>query len=329
MSSSNINDTGAIQALLEQLRSSEAWQRAVASTNAVGGTTQNDAGASTAPAPAPVPETSRGIRELPHYCWGHRRGLDRSSRSSLSPPNAQSVASLLSQLQASSTFAAVAGPSPSGAASLSTPAFRRPAYATPPAGSPEFPGPDAALPSNTPPGKAACMGTGKPTIATATTTGALAPRDPTQRQDLRACTFQQALPHLARLSEDEGFLKALAAADLERQLWKERREIQRKHEERVKTARTQASIIGAGLTQYEADTLTDSFRAELAKFDRERILPAWDGLLTKQQAALESLGVPAMFPTTQQADREEVMQVLGRIVKNEGSHTTHSAGRDG
>ncbi|KAH9894168.1 hypothetical protein C8Q73DRAFT_694767 [Cubamyces lactineus] len=364
-SSSNINDTGAIQALLDQLRSSEAWQRAVAATNAVGGTTQNDAGGSTAPAPtpAPAPETYSGsanalTRTYPtapsSQAHGSSAGLEASTSHPTTtgattggsiappgahpvPPNAQSVASLLSQLQASSTFAAVAGPSTGATASLNTPGFRRPAFAPPPAGIPDFPGPDAALFHSTPPGMAACIGTGTTTTASATTPGALAPRDPTPRQDLRACTFQQALPHLARLSEDEGFLKALAAmraeqADMERQLWKERREIQRKHEERVKTARTKASIIGAGLTQYEADALTDSFRAELAKFDRERILPAWDGLLTKQQAALESLGVPAMFPTAQQADRErqqEIMQVLGRIVKNEGSHTTRSPGRDG
>lgn len=50
--------------------------------------------------------------------------------------------------------------------------------------------------------------------------------------------------------------------------------------------------------------LTDSFCAELQRFDRERVLPAWDGLLAKQQAALEALGVPAMFPTAQAADRE-------------------------
>lgn len=50
--------------------------------------------------------------------------------------------------------------------------------------------------------------------------------------------------------------------------------------------------------------MTESFRAELAKFDRERVLPAWDGLVTKQQAALEVLGVPAMFPTTLNTDRQ-------------------------
>ena len=57
--------------------------------------------------------------------------------------------------------------------------------------------------------------------------------------------------------------------------------------------------------------MTESFRAELQKFDRERVLPAWDGLVTKQQAALEALGVPAMFPTTLATDREVRMAPPG------------------
>lgn len=59
--------------------------------------------------------------------------------------------------------------------------------------------------------------------------------------------------------------------------------------------------------------MTDSFRTELLKFDRERVLPAWDGLVTKQQAALEALGVPAMFPSTQTSDREVCMDGLARF----------------
>ncbi|KAI0771527.1 Alpha/Beta hydrolase protein [Trametes elegans] len=205
-----------------------------------------------------------------------------------SGPQAHSVASLLSQLQTSSAFAEVAGP-------IRLPEAHQPAYARPPAGIPDFPGPDDARPSRPRTGS----------VATATAPGPT----PTPRQDLRTCTFQQALPYLARLSEDEGFLKALRSmraeqADLERQLWKERRDIQRKHEETVNTARTKASIIGAGLTQYEAEAMTDSFRKELQKFDRDRALHAWDGLLAKQQAALEALGVPTMFPTALEKDRE-------------------------
>ncbi len=80
-------------------------------------------------------------------------------------------------------------------------------------------------------------------------------------------------------------------------------------------------MIGAGLTQYEADvrivilfsqladyivdqTIMEGFRKELVKFDLERVLPAWDGLVAKQQAALEALGVPTMFPSTDGRDRE-------------------------
>lgn len=58
------------------------------------------------------------------------------------------------------------------------------------------------------------------------------------------------------------------------------------------------------LTDEVPQALTDNFRRELQKFDTERILPAWDGLIAKQQAALESLGVPAMFPTSAPSERE-------------------------
>lgn len=50
--------------------------------------------------------------------------------------------------------------------------------------------------------------------------------------------------------------------------------------------------------------MAENFRRELRKFDRERALPAWDGLLTKQQSALFDLGVPTMFVTNLKADRE-------------------------
>lgn len=111
-------------------------------------------------------------------------------------------------------------------------------------------------------------------------------------------------------------------ADLERQLWDERQGIQKKQEEKVKIARTKASMVGSGLTQFEADMLSDSFRKELRKFDSERVLPAWDGLVAKQQARLEALGVPVMYLTSIKTDRERqqrVIQVLAGIVGSEAS----------
>ncbi|KAI0829354.1 hypothetical protein BC628DRAFT_1337346 [Trametes gibbosa] len=313
MSSSNINDPNAIKALLDHLRSSEAWQKAV---NANAAEALQPSAAGIAPAPQEGTSTSgidpyttlSNAPQVPHASFQGADDPISQSDGPLLRSQAHSVAALLSQLQGSSTFAAAA--TVPTALSVPRPPVPTPTHELRPAGTSDFPGPDeAALPN-----------------ANANTSMGLGPA-PARRHDLRACTFQQALPHLARLSVDDGFLEALTAmktgqAELERQLWKERREIQRKHEERVSTARTRASIIGAGLTPYEAEALSDSFRAELLRFDRERVLPAWDGLLAKQQAALEALGVPAMFPTTQAADRErqqEVMHVLGRIAQTDSS----------
>lgn len=50
--------------------------------------------------------------------------------------------------------------------------------------------------------------------------------------------------------------------------------------------------------------LAETFRRELRQFDRDRVLPAWDSLVAKQQAMLQSLEVPTMFPTATPADRE-------------------------
>ena len=50
--------------------------------------------------------------------------------------------------------------------------------------------------------------------------------------------------------------------------------------------------------------LQGAYEKELLRFDRERVLPAWDGLLARQQAKLEALGVPNMFVTTDPRERE-------------------------
>lgn len=50
--------------------------------------------------------------------------------------------------------------------------------------------------------------------------------------------------------------------------------------------------------------LSDAYKKELKKFDTERVLVAWDGLVAKQQSALENLRVPAMFKTDISTDRE-------------------------
>ena len=43
--------------------------------------------------------------------------------------------------------------------------------------------------------------------------------------------------------------------------------------------------------------ITDAFKKELAKFDKERVIPAWDGLASRQQQELAQLKVPTMCVT--------------------------------
>ena len=50
--------------------------------------------------------------------------------------------------------------------------------------------------------------------------------------------------------------------------------------------------------------LTQAYKKELHRFDTQRVAVAWDGLVSKQQAALESLRVPAMYVTDLASDRE-------------------------
>jgi len=50
--------------------------------------------------------------------------------------------------------------------------------------------------------------------------------------------------------------------------------------------------------------MREGYRKELHKFDAQRVIAAWDGLVSKQQAALESLGVPVMYVSDLTSDRE-------------------------
>ncbi|KAG6889037.1 hypothetical protein C0995_004320 [Termitomyces sp. Mi166 len=145
-----------------------------------------------------------------------------------------------------------------------------------------------------------------------------------QVQDPKSFTFQQALPYIAQLADNPRFVAAITQLkkeqeDLERQLWEDRGDIIRKFEDKVKVAATKAAMIGdPGLSKHEADMLQDGLKKALEKFDRERVLAAWDGLVSKQQAILSHHKVPAMFLTSQSADRERqqrVMDVLEGILR--------------
>ncbi|KAF8640023.1 hypothetical protein AX17_001267 [Amanita inopinata Kibby_2008] len=130
-----------------------------------------------------------------------------------------------------------------------------------------------------------------------------------ERRDIKSYTFQQALPVLAKLSSDPAFVAKIgqlkkAQDELERRLWEERREIQRKHEEKVKVTKTKANMIGVGISKHEADMMNDACKKELEKFDRDRVLQAWDGLVAKQQATLAESNVPTMSVTSEKGARE-------------------------
>jgi hypothetical protein len=55
---------------------------------------------------------------------------------------------------------------------------------------------------------------------------------------------------------------------------------------------------------YVRQTIQTVFKKELDKFDRDRALLAWDGLISKQQTTLASRGVPTMFVSVEGADRD-------------------------
>ena len=50
--------------------------------------------------------------------------------------------------------------------------------------------------------------------------------------------------------------------------------------------------------------LTEAFKKEIDKFDRDRVIPAWDGLVSRQQMELAHSRVPTMFVSNQIEDRQ-------------------------
>jgi len=146
---------------------------------------------------------------------------------------------------------------------------------------------------------------------------------PHAKTDARSYTFQQALPVLAQLTKDSEFVEMLHQMkkeqdDLERQLCEDRRAIHKTYEEKVRIALTKANMTGDGkLSKHEADMIQTAFKQELDKFDRNRALLAWDGLISKHQTMLASHSVPAMFVSIEGADRDRqqrVIQVLENIL---------------
>lgn len=109
---------------------------------------------------------------------------------------------------------------------------------------------------------------------------------------------------------------------LEKQLWEERLDIQKRHEKKVKVETTKAKMIGVNLSERERELMSDALQKELRKFDAERVLPTWDKLVRGQQARLEALKVPTMFVTNDLSDMEKqrrVANVLEGILPMNGA----------
>ncbi|KXN86306.1 hypothetical protein AN958_10168 [Leucoagaricus sp. SymC.cos] len=130
------------------------------------------------------------------------------------------------------------------------------------------------------------------------------------------------MPILLQLARELGFVEEMKKMKqdqdaLERRLWEERRSIHKKYEDKLKAARTKTNIIGGNISKHEAEMLVDGHRKELNKFDKDCVLPAWDGLVSQQQLKLQQLRVPTMHVTSNSSERElqqRVLQVLTSIV---------------
>jgi len=139
--------------------------------------------------------------------------------------------------------------------------------------------------------------------------------------DLRSMGYVQSLSRI------EALLKSPTAAsiimklqddqrDLEETLWSARQTIISNHEKKLQSAIGQAKFSTGGdeLDGRQSQQAADSLKLALRNFDRERVFPAWDNLVKRQQETLENLGVPSMFVTDNTADRSR-QQRLVRVIE--------------
>ncbi|KDR83490.1 hypothetical protein GALMADRAFT_85687 [Galerina marginata CBS 339.88] len=266
MSFTNINDPAGVAALLEQLKSSTAWQELTAATSS-----------NSTPevkVPTPTPASTSSLQPAASSDAGQFTGpIDDISN--ILPLTGSTVASLLSQLQPFST-----GPDP-----CTTSIDFGLEYG-------EFQNNDPVV--NIPP----------------FVSGRTEPAG-----DRRNFTFRQSLPVLSEQADDAPFVATIQKIktdqdELERRLWIDREAIYTKYHEKVKIANTKAQMIGAVVSQHELNMITDAFKKEIFKFDHERAIPAWDGLVSRQQLELAQIKVPTMFVTSDLKDRERQQHVI-------------------
>ncbi|KAJ1308599.1 hypothetical protein OPQ81_004297 [Rhizoctonia solani] len=103
---------------------------------------------------------------------------------------------------------------------------------------------------------------------------------------------------------------------LEQSLYATQQEVMRKHEQRVEYAKNKANIVGIPLSEKENQDLESQLAEDLKKFHTNQVLVSWDAQRTKQQAQLESLGVPCMFVTSDPAALQRQQRVLRILLES-------------
>ncbi|KJA24621.1 hypothetical protein HYPSUDRAFT_38689 [Hypholoma sublateritium FD-334 SS-4] len=267
---SSSNDLPDVAALLKELECSPAWQELKAAHAA----TVPDADSSNNQVNPVLPAASNAMDVLVH------QPVSRDGASSSSAVSVPSVDDLLSQLNATITSADPL-PSTSNNSNFGHYDYGQSSSVVPPPGiqSQHYFPPNVTL------------------------------ADDSESRQLCQLTFRQSLPVLSDLGEHPTFVASIKKmkADqdqLERKLWADREAIHTKYQEKLKMAQTKAQMIGSAVSQHEITMLSDAFKKEIYKFDDERVLPAWDGLISRQQGDLAQKGVPTMFVTSDVQDRE-------------------------
>ncbi|KAF8338987.1 uncharacterized protein EI90DRAFT_2436607 [Cantharellus anzutake] len=141
---------------------------------------------------------------------------------------------------------------------------------------------------------------------------------------LRDASYKQSLSALAGLLEDPLVINTIVQLkndqeNLETSLWDGRTRIIEQQKKRVKDLHDRCRIINIAPTTREIEQLEKEFRHELRKYDKERVLIAWDSLTEKQQTTLEKLGVPTMYVTKDPKERARQQKIIDVIVNSIGN----------
>ncbi|PVF96319.1 hypothetical protein CPB86DRAFT_684780, partial [Serendipita vermifera] len=136
----------------------------------------------------------------------------------------------------------------------------------------------------------------------------------TAPSDLRTVSFAEALSQITKLAQNPVILKHLIEIRdeqhrLEQKYWENRRQIIKKQESEIKQLKTKVHITGP-LGPREAERLRNSFQKEIADFEKDEFLPAWEILLGRQQATLERIGIPLMYETNDVEARRQQQQIM-------------------